>query len=109
MRHQIAEFKRGSDDLKNYNNEQVSLIGTVLKEPVAKESNTKLVVKAEQLIINSRELPISGEVLVTTKKYPEYRYGDKLKITGGLQAPPVFEGFNYANYLEKEGIYSIMS
>ncbi len=109
MRHQTAEFRRGSDDLKDYNNERVLLIGAVSKEPGAKESNTKLVIKAEQLIIGGKELPIFGEILVTTKKYPEYRYGDKLKITGNLEIPPVFEGFNYANYLQKEGIYSIMS
>jgi len=52
---------------------------------------------------------IDEKVLVTTQRYPEYQYGDKLKIIGKLETPPVLEGFNYQDYLKKEGIYSVMS
>ncbi len=47
--------------------------------------------------------------MITTNRYPEYQYGDRLKITGKLESPPDLEGFNYRGYLQKEGIYSIMS
>ena len=33
---------------------------------------------------------------------------DTIKITGKLKTPPVFEDFNYKNYLMKDGIYSVM-
>ena len=47
--------------------------------------------------------------MVTAEKYPEYKYLDKIKITGKLETPGVIDGFNYKNYLLKDGIYSVMS
>lgn len=72
--------------------ENISFIGMISKEPDVRESNQKLTV---------------GNVLITTNKYPEYRYGDKLKISGDLKIPTVFEDFNYQDYLAKDGIYSV--
>ena len=77
--------------------EDFILIGKAVKEPDLKSNNTKLTIKTEQ-----------GKVLVTIGNYPEYFYGDVLKIKGKLKTPAVFEEFNYKNYLAKEGIYSVM-
>lgn len=49
-----------------------------------------------------------GKILVTAGLYPEYQYGDLLRISGTLQAPESFNGFDYPNYLAKSGIYSTM-
>jgi competence protein ComEC len=49
-----------------------------------------------------------GQVLVTTDLYPIYDYGDFLKISGQLQAPPKIEGFDYETYLARYDIYSVM-
>jgi competence protein ComEC len=77
--------------------EDFILIGKVIKEPEIKSNNTKLTLKTDQ-----------GRVLITAGSYPEYFYGDILKVKGKLETPVVFEEFNYKNYLAKEGIYSIM-
>lgn len=53
--------------------------------------------------------------LVTTDRYPEYRYGDRLVIRGALQKPKNFESyeggpiFNYVSYLAKDGVAYIMA
>jgi competence protein ComEC len=47
--------------------------------------------------------------MITTDRYPEYRYGDELKISGVLQEPPAFDGFDYKIYLAKSGIFSVMA
>ncbi|MEK9135192.1 MAG: ComEC/Rec2 family competence protein [Patescibacteria group bacterium] len=71
------------------------IIGIVNSEPDIREKSQKIVVNG---------------VLVTTGRYPEYKYGDKLKITGKLEIPSEnINGFNYKDYLKKDGIYSIMS
>ena len=49
-----------------------------------------------------------GKILITTPNYPEYNYGDVLKINGKLQFPAVFEDFNYKQYLAKDKIYYVM-
>jgi len=82
--------------------QNITFIGTVVQEPDIRENNTKLT------LVEASPRSIQGKILVTVNRYPEYHYGDKLKITGQLQIPGVFEDFNYQNYLAKDGIYSVM-
>lgn len=48
------------------------------------------------------------KILITTHLYPEYDYGDKLRIKGLIQTPPEIDGFDYARYLGRYGIASVM-
>jgi len=108
-RHQQVELGIINNELRKYNdlNQDIALIGIVSNEPDIKEKSIKLTVKVEN-IKGKPSASYGARVLVTTNRYPGYRYGDKLRITGKLKTPPVFEGFNYKNYLKKDGIYSIM-
>ena len=107
-RHQSALSKIENSPLQNFLGKEITLIGIVNEEPNIKEKSIKLVIKINK---------ISGKILVTTSRYPEYQYGDKLKITGKLEEPKEFaaskeaslapsgrEGFNYKNYLLKDEI-----
>ena len=86
--------------LQDYNDtKEVNLIGLVVKEPDVRENHTKLTVQFKG---------ISGKALVSVNKYSGYLYGDKIKVSGFLQEPFVFEDFNYKDYLAKEGIYSVI-
>jgi len=87
-------------ELENLKNQKFILIGQVVEEPEISANKVKLKIKIEELKSN---------VLVTTNLYPVIKYGDKLRIEGVLKEPPEFEGFNYKNYLKKEGIYFLMS
>jgi len=100
-RHQVVESRITNNELKGYNDREeiITMIGVVKSEPDVRENNIKLVIKPDTL---------RGKVLVTTDRYPEYQYGDQLKIKGYLKTPPVFEDFNYKDYLAKEGIYSVI-
>jgi len=72
----------------------------VVQEPDIREKSVNLTIQPEN---------INGKVLVTIDRYPEYQYGDKLKITGKLETPSEdINGFNYKEYLKKDGIYSVM-
>lgn len=100
-RYQVVDSKIKNKELSSLNDseQEVVLIGTVVKEPDIRETTTKLTFKPEG---------IKGKVLVTVSRYPEYKYGDELKIIGKLQTPVVFEDFNYKDYLIKDGIYSVV-
>ncbi len=100
-RHQLAEFKVLNNELRKYNDlsQKITLIGEIIKEPDIREKNIKLTVRPEK---------IEGKVLVTTNRYPEYHYGDKLKITGKLESPKELGDFDYPGYLAKDGIYSVI-
>ena len=122
---QKAELKIINNELRKYNDkeETITLTGVVVKEPDVRETNTKLTLGKVELLgkfsrvveeDKSSSSPFAnarvreGRILLTTKKYPEYKYGDKLKIKGKLQTPQEFEDFNYKNYLAKDGIYSVI-
>ncbi len=74
-----------------------SFTGRIIKEPDIRSTNTKLTIETKE-----------GRALVTTNNYPEYHYGDILEIKGKLQAPMIFEDFNYKDYLAKDKIYSVV-
>ena len=102
-RHQMIELKIENSKLKKYNDLEQNVIftGVVVKEPDIRDKSIKLTIEPE-------ELNGQGKILVTVKRYPEYKYGDELKIIGELKTPLFFEDFNYKDYLKKEGIYSVM-
>lgn len=70
----------------------IEFVGIISKEPDIRFDSIKLIV---------------NNVLITTNRYPEYKYGDKLKISGLLKIPPVFDDFNYRDYLKKDGITAV--
>jgi competence protein ComEC len=51
---------------------------------------------------------VEGDVLLFVPRYPEYEYGDVLRVTGELETPEPFDDFDYKGYLEHQGIYAIM-
>ncbi len=111
-RHQQTELGIKNNELRKYNatGQEINLIGVVSRESDIRSNNIKLTVEVQNINQDeniSRPI-IDGKVLVTTNRYPEYQYGDKLKITGELSAPKDFEDFNYRDYLAKDGIYSVM-
>ncbi len=55
--------------------------------------------------------PVRGKVLITTRLYPQYKYGDRLAVTCKLQAPNNKDDstFRYDKYLARHGIWSVCS
>lgn len=99
----IIGFKPGAfkekitpSDLAYYNGQDVSFVGRVCEEADLNYKNRRLTVCG------------SGQVLITTNLYPEYNYGDFIKISGELEAPPAISGFDYESYLARYDIYSVM-
>ncbi len=111
-RHRQAELKITNNELRNYINIQQDIIltGIISREPDVRENNIQLTIQAREININENDSRnIRGKVLVTASRYPEYQYGDELKIKGRIDIPPHIPDFNYTGYLSKEGIYFVMS
>lgn len=82
--------------------------GVVTSYPDAGDARTDYHLRAEKVTIAGRSHAVRGDLLVQAGRYPEYGYGDRLRVTGFLQAPPVLDDFDYAAFLARQGIYSIM-
>ena len=112
LRYEIALEEFTSDRISFYNEEEVTFIGIVSKEPDERKDKIKLTIKAEELEINNEIEKVSGNVLVNSKLYPKYKYGDRLEIKCKLEKPGVIKSddgldFAYDKYLAKENIYSL--
>lgn len=72
---------------------------------------TGMVVERPQLD-DKQKIVVDSEdyrILVNLPRYPEYKYGDTLKINGKLELPTIFDDFNYRNYLEGKQIYLVIN
>jgi competence protein ComEC len=86
----------------------VSLEGTVSGYPDVRDTWTNLRLDVELLEGEGQMHVVHGTVLVRAPRFPEYRYGDQLRVSGRLETPPELEGFSYRDYLERQGIYSLI-
>jgi len=99
LRTQISEFNIADDKLSQFNGKgEIVLAGVISGEPDARDTFQKI------------KVDVGGStVLVTTGRYPEHKYLDRVKIIGKLEAPGETEDFSYKNYLMKDHIYSVMN
>ncbi len=97
------------DHIASYNDlGWIEIRGTVSGEPDVRSTYTDLPVAAEEVRFEGEEHKTKGKVLVRAPRYPEYFYGDRLRIRGFLTTPPEFEDFSYREYLARQGIYSLL-
>lgn len=98
---QNAQEEILESELQAYNiqEKEIQIEGTLVSEPDVRESSIMLELKPDG---------IPGKILVITSPFPEYEYGNRIKASGRLQSPPVFDDFNYKDYLAKDGIFSVM-
>ncbi len=76
--------------------ETTTFTGIIIDDPTPRGTAQEVVVELEP--------PYSGRVLLKVPRYPELRYGDRLAVTGTVEAP--FPD-GYARYLAKERVSGI--
>jgi competence protein ComEC len=89
---------------------QATIEGIVVDEPDVRDTYVNLRIEVDSLQPIDSESPIQvhGTALVQVPRFPAFNYGDRVRAFGVLEAPPVFEDFNYADYLARQGVYSLL-
>ena len=96
-----------SNSISYYNDGgTLTIKGMVADEPDVRDSSTRLRLSDIEIETDEGWQGVEGDALLFAPNYPEYSYGNILHISGEPETPPVFEGFDYADYLAREGIYS---
>ena len=95
--------------LEKYANQKIEAEGIIVNEPDVRENNTKLTVSLRNIYIGTTTVAVKEKILVTVPIYPEFSYGDKVKMTVTLDEPVEIENegrvFDYSGYLRVRGIW----
>ena len=78
-------------------------------EPDVRDTYINLRVNADRLtLLDGTTRPINGPVLDKPSRPAEFKYGDRIEVTGNLVTPPEFATFSYADFLARQNIYSMI-
>ncbi len=88
--------------------EPLDILLMVSQEPDVRSNHVNLTCDLKEISFEGETISVSGRLLVVSYRYPVYRYGDFLKISGVVQPATNFGDFNYRDYLRKEGISGIV-
>jgi competence protein ComEC len=104
----LPHFEQNS--LSIFNGIDVMTIeGVIDADPDVRDTYINLRVNADRLTLPDRSShPIEGVVLVRPSRPAEFHYGERVRVTGQLSAPPEFPTFNYADFLARQGVYSLI-
>ena len=101
--------KLNQQTLQHFNNKgNNQIVGTIVNDPEFKGRTQVFQISAEKIKIEDESINVSGKAIVRVPRYPEYRYGDVLSITGTLKTPQQIDDFDYKEYLARKGIQSII-
>lgn len=79
---------------------QISIIAPMVQKPVISGAKAQLILGYQKT-----------NILVQTPRFPQFSYGDILKVTGTLENPAgikPFNGFDYGDYLLKKDIRGLL-
>lgn len=86
----------------------IELSGIVAEEPAVYDTRVQLRISVEEISIDGQPRPAAGIVQIDTGRFPEIPYGATLRVAGDLSAPVVLGSPGYAEYLERQGVLSVM-
>lgn len=88
-----------------YYGKKVVIEAVVADEPDIREKNIKYTLGKLYLLEGQQRLV--GNILMTTRLYPRFYYGDAVRLTCSMQEPKPFDGFAYDVYIAQYNIYSL--
>src|SRR3989338_9549087 len=96
LRFSIFENNVAKDELRSRYGEILTLSGRIIaSEP--KPNSARIILETDL-----------GRVLVVSRPYPQYKYGDALEVKGKIEEPENYADFDVKKYLAKDRIYSRM-
>lgn len=110
FRYEIKDAPRLDKNLESKIGQKVIVEGVILDEPNKKENSTKIIIGFKNINEkNGNSVIVKDKGIIQTDLYPEFKYGDLVKIEGKLEKPKNLikddgREFDYVSYLAKDGI-----
>ncbi len=87
----------------------VTIEGVITGPPDVRDTYLNLRVDADRLTLPDRSSrPIEGILLMRPSRPAEFRYGDRVRVTGELNISPEFATFSHADFLARQSVYSLI-
>jgi competence protein ComEC len=98
-------YRTDAGRISFYNDRGVTEIkGTVSGDPDVRDTSARLTLAAAEIKLDDGWREVEGKILAVVPRYPAYRYGDYLHVTGELETPPQLGDFDYRGYLAHQDI-----
>ncbi len=97
-----------SSEIAAFNGYSGTITGIIAAEPAERDDRIQLQIEAESVFVNNRTETTSGLVLVESHSRADIAYGDRVRATGAFDPPGAGDTFSYADYLGRQGVFTIM-
>lgn len=105
----FAEAQENVIDPQNRHPIKVTLFGYITNEPEISGGKQRFVFFAKQLSAQPYLIKTDERILITTSLYPQYKYGDQLKVYGQIKKPENYNDFDYIAYLAKDNVFTFIN
>lgn len=95
-------------EIAAYNGQSATTAGLVVSEPRLRGDRIHFRLDSETIFVNGKLRATSGLLLVEANRDAEVQYGDRIRATSMLAHPATWDTFSYADYLGRQGVFSIM-
>ena len=118
LRVALPSSEPGSLSIQTYNGAgDIRVEGMIAADPEPTGASWRFPVSVERVQQQEQWRDSGGRLLVVAKvpvslsdrDRPHFRYGDRLIVAGRAEEPPVFEDFDYRDYLARQGVHSTMT
>ena len=93
----------------NDSSEPVEVFGVLVQPPDVRDTHVQVTFQVEEIRPeDGPAIPVEGRLLAWLPTGVAWQYGDRVRLWGQLQTPPVNEDFSYKDYLARQGVYSYM-
>lgn len=102
-----------SERVEFYAGKKVTIMGVVSLEPDSRLDSTRYVVDTYVATASGTPHQVAGRAYLKSDRYPQYNYGDQLKITCALEKPePIVDEatgqtFRYDFYLALQNVFAV--
>ncbi len=108
LRYGAAIPRIDSGHVAAYHGTMVELVGRVAAEPDRRDGRVGYRLAVREVRTDSGPALAHGLVIVWGPVHPVQPYGAVLRVRGRLDTPRAIEGFDYAGFLARQGIHSVM-
>ena len=86
----------------------VTVTGLIAAPPNVRDTSTQVRIEVDSVVLVGQPQPIRGLVLAQLPPTTRVSYGDRVAVTGRLRAPEEGDTFDYATFLARRGIFSLL-